>query len=109
MFQIIYKIYNFHKTCLLFTSSEGDRRFRCHNYHINLGKSLEEIYDEIDEKTVSCFIIRKGLWKIYQKQKLENCKTMMINTCKEIFQDKLRLKIVRFMILLIKKFILSKG
>jgi len=57
---------------------------------IKLGKSLEEIYDELDEKVMTCFLIRKSLIKIYQRHKLDDCKKMLINLCKELFQEKLK-------------------
>ena len=63
---------------------------------IKLGKSLEEIYDELNEKVMACFLIRKSLIKIYQRQKLDDCKKMLINVCKEVFQEKLKSKLVYF-------------
>jgi len=61
---------------------------------VKLG-NLESVYDEIDEKVLSCFFFRIGLAKIYKKQKLEECKKILIQACKEIYKEKLKLKIVK--------------
>lgn len=78
---------------MLYTSSQGDRRFRIHNYKIRLG-FLDEIYDGINENALSCYIIRNVLWNLYQKKKLDDCKSKLMKLCKFLFQQKLKLKIV---------------
>lgn len=93
---------------MLFTSSQGERKFRCHNYKVRLGL-LDEIYDEINENAISCTIIRNVLMRIYQKKKLDDCKKKIIQLCKQLYKQKLKLKKVFFINSIIKnKFMIFK-
>lgn len=57
---------------------------------------LESVYEEADEKVLGCYLFKIGLAKIYKKKKLDDCKRMMIQACKDLYQAKLKLKIVYF-------------
>ena len=57
----ISKRFVFIQSALLYSSSEGQRRIRCHNIAIPLTNSINEAYEFLDISAVAHLLTRKAL------------------------------------------------
>ena len=51
----------FIQTALLYSSSEGQRRIRCHNVAVPLTNSIADAYEYLDISATTHFLMRKAM------------------------------------------------
>jgi protein transport protein SEC24 len=61
----------FIQSALLYSSSEGQRRIRCHNIAIPLTNSISEAYDFVDITATTFFLTRKALARFDKMANIE--------------------------------------
>lgn len=69
--QRINKNFLFIQSALLYSSSEGQRRIRCHNIAIPLTNSISEAYDFVDITATTFFLTRKALARFDKMANIE--------------------------------------
>lgn len=69
--QRINKNFLFIQSALLYSSSEGQRRIRCHNIAIPLTNSIPDAYDYIDITATTFFLTRKALARFEKMANIE--------------------------------------
>jgi protein transport protein SEC24 len=84
------KKFVFVQSALLYSSSEGQRRIRCHNIAIPLTTQLIDCYDFLDITAQSAFLARKALHRFTKMANLEACRSVLEaavhNMCKGNFR-----------------------
>ena len=82
----ISKKFLFVQSALLYSSSEGQRRIRCHNMAIPLTTSVNEAFEFIDVVTISALLARKALNRFDRMANVEATRSVieasMNNMCK---------------------------
>lgn len=80
--------YVFVQTALLYSTSEGQRRIRCHTMAVPLTNSVNECYDHLDIAAVSALLMRKALNRFSKMAVTETCRSIieagLNNLCKAV-------------------------
>ena len=75
--QRINKNFLFVQSALLYSSSEGQRRIRCHNIAIPLTNSVSEAYDFIDITATAFYLTRKALARFEKVANIETTRAVI--------------------------------
>ena len=75
--QRINKNFLFVQSALLYSSSEGQRRIRCHNIAIPLTNSISEAYDFIDITATTFYLTRKALARFEKVANIETTRAVI--------------------------------
>ena len=92
--QRINKNFLFVQSALLYSSSEGQRRIRCHNIAIPLTNSIPEAYDYVDITATTFYLTRKALARLEKIANIESTRAVIEaavnNMCKANKQSAVR-------------------
>ena len=84
--QRINKNFLFVQSALLYSTSEGQRRIRCHNIAIPLTNSVSEAYEYLDISATSFMLTRKALARFEKMANIEQSRSVieaaLNNMCK---------------------------
>lgn len=72
------------QSALLYTTQNGERRIRVHNYCIPLVVNIKNIFDYGDSNAISAFLARQMLYKMYKVSDLTEIRNQAIVRTKEI-------------------------
>lgn len=75
--QRISKRFLFVQSALLYSTSEGERRIRCHSVAIPLTTSMQEAHDYLDINAASCLLMRKALARQIRLANIEGGKQVI--------------------------------
>jgi len=70
----ISKRFLFIQSALLYSSSDGQRRIRCHNVAVPMVTNLSECYEYLDISSVSHLLLRKALSRFERVPNIEQTK-----------------------------------
>ena len=73
----ISKRFLFVQSALLYSSSEGQRRIRCHNIAIPLTNSVNECYEFLDISATSHMLLRKAMSRFDRIPNIEQSKMVI--------------------------------
>lgn len=65
------------QSALLYSTSEGQRRIRCHNIAIPLVHNISECFDFLDIVSTSAFLARKAINNFTRMANVEACRSMV--------------------------------
>mmetsp|Transcript_8506 Transcript_8506/g.13074 ORF Transcript_8506/g.13074 Transcript_8506/m.13074 type:complete len:123 (-) Transcript_8506:689-1057(-) len=82
----ISKRFLFVQSALLYSSSDGQRRIRCHNLALPITNSLHDCFENIDIVTTTALLARKALSRFSKMPNIEQSRSMveasLNNLCK---------------------------
>lgn len=73
----ISKRFLFIQSALLYSSSEGQRRIRCHNVAVPLCNSINEAYESLDIASTSHLLLRKAISRFERVPNVEQSKMVI--------------------------------
>jgi len=73
----ISKNFVFIQSALLYSTSEGQRRIRCHNVAVPLTNNVSDAYEYLDVTAATCLLARKSLYKFKTLPNIEATRSVI--------------------------------
>lgn len=75
--QRISKRFLFVQSALLYSTSEGERRIRCHSVAIPLTTQMQEAHEYLDINATACLLMRKAISRMLRMQQIDSGKQVI--------------------------------
>lgn len=72
------------QTAMLYTSTQGERRIRVHNYQVEIAQDLGEVYEKVNQDALMNIVTKHALGAMIKTNKLDEGRKYLENKCTEI-------------------------